>query len=158
MVQVLQGVGDDLPPRLFPIDSTTRAALAREAATVVVGTWSEFYGWQLHRVASARLQAVVTRVLAEEPGWIGDSGERARFDLLAPLHADPEPVIHDLGLGEIARVPYALLRQLTPRLGRREVAARLADLRWAEWAAVHILVLELSDDLADRVRPLEDVS
>lgn len=60
------------------------------------------------------------------------------------------PGILELGLGEIARVPYALLRQLTPRLGRREVAARLADLCWAELAPVHILILGLPDDPADR--------
>ena len=59
VVQVLKGVGDDLPPPPFLIYSTTRAALAHEAATVVLGTWSEFHSWQLHGVASACLQAVV---------------------------------------------------------------------------------------------------
>ncbi len=55
-----------------------------------------------------------------------------------------------MALIELASVPYAVLRETTVRVDRRDVSRMVADPTWTEWAPIAIILLGLSSDPADR--------
>lgn len=148
--RVLAGASALAPPPPFLVDTAMRKKLASLPDEGALATWTNSSGWQLHGYASAVFERILVHALLDFDKWRGAGGEQARFDFFAPLHASSDPAVQELAMIELARMPYSLLRTLQPGLDRREVARRMIDPRWLEWAPIYILILGQSDARADQ--------
>ena len=155
-VETLKGHYDDGDAIPLLVDSTTsrelrlqpalRVALARDRPG---GTW--------HRLglAGSEYQAVM-RVVA---GWSAGSKtlhERAAF--FAPYLRHQDRALAELAFLELARAPYATIRDLRGTTPRDEIYRVLRDFTLVEWHGLYILMLGMShrdDDLAFVRRRLE---
>jgi hypothetical protein len=147
--EVLAGPSANVPPPPFLVDAVMRARLSANPNDGALATWTTIGGWQLHGHATPAFQDVARGVVAASSGWSDPAEDRARFDFFAALHASTDPAVQELALIELARLPYAFLRDLRPGLDRQQVARRLVDPQYMEWAPIYILILGQSDDPAD---------
>lgn len=148
--RVLEGVSAIAPPPPFLVDTAMRKKLASLPEEGVLASWTKTGGWLLHGHASIALEQVAVSALQDFDKWKGAGGQQARFDFFAPLHAATDPAVQELALIELARMPYSLLRTLQPGLDRRQVARRIVDQQWLEWAPIYILILGQSEDRGDQ--------
>lgn len=135
----------------FLIDSTTRRRMAGDAEVFTILS-RELPGsdWALHATGGAAMVSVVREVADRSDDWLADDGNEGRFAFFAALHDSPEPGVRSLALAEISGARYGLIRTLAPKLSRADVVRVLRDPTMFEWAPIHILLLGLSDDAADR--------
>jgi len=135
----------------FLIDSTTRRRMAADGDVFTILS-RELPGseWTLHGAGGAPMVSVVREIAARSEAWLGGAGSEDRFAFFAALHDSPEPGVRSLALAEISGARYGLIRTLAPKLTRAEVVRVLRDPTMFEWAPIHILLLGLSDDPADR--------
>ena len=134
----------------FLVDTATRFKLAQHPEDAVLATWSADVGWTRLDHAGPELQQVARAILASADTWDADAAHDLRFEFFAALHDSPEPSVQQLALIELARIPYPQLRQMQPTIHRQEVASRLSDRLWSDWAPIYIVLLGLSDDPKDQ--------
>jgi hypothetical protein len=132
------------PPIPGLVDSATRRRLAADPDAAVLFA-RDADGWSRLADATPQLRATVETILAAAPAWEAETELAARFAFFAARHDHPDAGVRTLALAEISRAPYALIRTMTPRLGRAEVVRLMRDPKMAEWAPIHILFLGLSD-------------
>jgi len=140
-VEVLKGE-PSAPIDLF-VDSTTRRLLRGNADRSVL--LAEKDGWRRLATVDPDLLAVVRDVLrgVERPAYF------------AKLLGHPDAAIRDLAHLEVARAPYAFIREVD--VPRATVLAGLRDRRYAEWRALHVLLLARTGVEADRKTIVETV-
>ena len=146
-IATLKGASAGLPIASL-VDSTTRRRLAADPGAAVLFA-RDAEGWSRLADADAEMGEMTRAILAAAPAWDTEADHALRFAFFADRHDAANPTIRQLALAEISRSPYALIRGMTPRLTRSEIARVLRDPKWAEWAPIHILFLGLSDDPAD---------
>jgi hypothetical protein len=138
--------GDGVPEAVPFLVSRLRAAeLAADPEASVVATWSRVSGWAIHDFGTRALAATLSDLLARDL-----SSPEARRDAFGPLVDHADPAIARMAMVELATLPYPVLRTTEARIDRQEVARLVADPLWSEWAPVAIILLGLSDDIADR--------
>jgi hypothetical protein len=152
VTEYLKGDAAGAPGEIpFLVDSTTRGRMAADAGVfAIVSRELPESEWVLHATGGARMVSVVREIAARAEDWLGHAGTEDRFAYFAELHDSPEPGVRSLALAEISGARYGLIRTLAPRLSRAEVIRVLRDPTMFEWAPIHILLLGLSDDPADR--------
>jgi hypothetical protein len=126
------------------LDSTTRRRLRLDPDLAVLLVEKD--GWRRLALVDAELRAVLDEILERAPSWKGND----RFDYFRGLLTRENVIVRDLAHLEVARAPYAYLRGV--RLPNDRLRAALADRRYAEWRALHILLLAQSGDEKDRAR------
>jgi len=136
--------GDSKAPLDPFLDSTTRRLLRLDPDLSVLLVDAD--GWRRVAVVDRALRRVLVEILERAPGWKGDD----RFDYFRDLLTHRNATIRDLAHLEVARAPYAYVRGV--RLPRDHIRAALADVRYAEWRALHILLLAQTGDAGDRAR------
>jgi len=142
------GAAGDIP---FLVDSTTRRRMATDAEVfTILSRELPESEWALHATGGAPMVSVIRKIAARSDDWLADAGNEERFAFFAALHDSPDPGIRSLALAEISGARYGLIRTLAPKLSRAEVVRILRDPTMFEWAPIHILLLGLSDDPADR--------
>jgi hypothetical protein len=130
------------------VDSATRRRLAADPEAAVLFA-RDADGWTRLADATPDLRATVETILAAASAWDAEADHAARFAFFAERHDHPDAGVRALALAEISRAPYALIRTMTPRLGRAELARLMRDPKMADWAPIHILFLGLSTDPED---------
>lgn len=126
----------------------------------VLLTWSG--EWRRLALVDAAVLPVVRGVLQRAPKWQGSA--TSRFEYFAALFGHENRVLGELAHLEVARAPYARIREIGRRVPREKIRAALGDARYMEWWALHILLLGQSEDPRDRklivdtVRSLEKFS
>jgi len=143
--------GEVRSPIPFLVDSRTRRRLGDTADLAVLVTRESGEGdWRLGALVGPELRAVIADLMPHAGAWAFDPTHPDRFAYFATHHDSDLPVLRQLALAEISRAPYALIRGMTPRLDRAEIVKVLLDPVMVEWAPIHILMLGLSGDDADR--------
>ncbi len=147
-------------PIPFLVDSVTRRRLSAAPGDGVLLVVDRAGEWQRLAYVDAGFRAVLDRLISEGPAWSappapvaftqrGTTGRALPAERLAffgALHDHPTASVRELAMAELARAPYAAIRQIRARLGVREIAGVLDDPKWIEWAPVHILLLGVSED------------
>jgi hypothetical protein len=144
-IKVLKGTAPSKPLELFLDSGTRRVLKADPTRSVLLVKRSR---WQRLAVVDKPLRAVVDGILQAAPRWKQEPA--ARIDYFAKLFGHDNAVLRDLADLELARAPYATLRQIGRRLPRAKLRAMLADGRYMEWWALHILLLGQSADARDK--------
>ncbi|MHC4451289.1 MAG: hypothetical protein ACYS0E_14315 [Planctomycetota bacterium] len=144
-IRVLKGVAPSKPLELFLDSGTRRVLKADPTRSVLLVKTSR---WQRLAVVDQPLRIVVDGVLQAAPRWKQEPA--ARIDYFAKLFAHDNAVTRDLADLELARAPYAKLRQIGRQLPRARIRATLADGRYMQWWALHILLLGQSEDARDK--------
>jgi hypothetical protein len=153
-IGVLKGAAPQAPIDLF-LDSTSRRLLRFHPDRSVVLARAKQGTWRRLAMVDEALLPVVRDILEHAPEW--QRNGTARFDYFARLFGHDHPVIRDLAHLEIARAPYSYLRRFGRGVPRKRILATLRDVRYAEWWALHILLLAQSGDARDRQRIVESV-
>ncbi len=138
-------------PIPFLVDSPTRRRMAvDEELFALLSRETPESDWTPLGVASPEMVATIRAMLDRADRWRGADGGEDRFAFFAALHDSQAPGVRTLALAEISASPYALIRSIAPGLSRAEIVTVLRDPAMFEWAPIHILLLGLSDDPADR--------
>jgi hypothetical protein len=144
--EVLKGKAPQEPLELF-LDSGTRRLLRifpdRSVLLVRSGTT-----WRRLAAVDAALLRVVRHVLERGRQW----RPRERVDYFAKLFAHEDATLRELAHLEIARAPYADIRRIGRGIEKTLVRAGLADGRYREWWALHILLLAQTGEARDQRR------
>jgi hypothetical protein len=158
-IAVLKGSADGAPIP-FLVDSATRRRLSDVFEDAVIFVRSRRSPvrpfaraeaepeWLQLGYAGAEYRALVDQILASEVAWRADKTGRARFVFFEGLHDHPDPAIRELGLGELAKAPYGLVREMISRLTLGEIVRVLRDPKMIPWAPIHILLLGRNADPA----------
>jgi len=153
-IEVLKGSAPQAPIDLF-LDSGARRLLKFHPERSVVLARAKQGTWRRVAMVDATLLPVVRDVLKRAQEW--QRAGTARYDYFARLFGHDHPVIRDLAHLEVARAPYSYLRKFGRGVPRQKTLAALRDYRYAEWWALHILLLAQSGDERDKQRILEAV-
>ncbi len=119
--------------------------LESDADLAVVATWSDVGGWAVHDLGTPELAATLSDLLSRDL-----TTPESRRDAFAPLAGHAEPAIARMALIELATLPYPVLRDVSVRMDRAQVARMVSDPTWMEWAPIAIILLALSDDAGDQ--------
>ncbi len=142
---------EEAAPIPFLVDSSARRRIAADPEVfALVGRATPEADWELLAVMAPATVEMVREIVAQAEGWAGTAVSPDRFAYFAARHASPEPAIRALALAEISSFPYAQIRTIAPQLTRAEIVQILRDPKMIEWAPIHILLLGLSKDPADR--------
>jgi hypothetical protein len=101
-------------------------------------------------VADAAYVAVVRRIVAFAPQWQGPQGTARRMELFLPLLGHENPLIDELAYLELARAPYATIKQMAHAVPRERIERLLRNRMYVEWWPVAILLLAQSPEAADK--------
>lgn len=142
--EVLKGAAPKSRLDLFLDNATRRVLDAYPDRAVVLARKGDV--WQRHATVDPALLVIVRDVLRLAPAW----KENARYDYFAKLLGHEHPRIRDLAHLEVARAPYAYIR--TVKLPRKQILLALRDPRYAEWWALHILLLAQTGHAKDKRR------
>ena len=153
-IEVLKGAAPQAPIDLF-LDSGTRRILRFHPDRSVVLARAGSGTWRRLAMADATVLPVVRDILKRTPEW--QRPGTARFDYFAKLFGHDHTVIRDLAHLEVARAPYSHIRRFGRGVPRRKILAALRDVRYAEWWALHILLLAQSGDARDKQRIVDSV-
>jgi len=114
--------------------------------------------WQRLAYADRPMRDFVAAILEGSDSWRTDRTGRNRFEFFAALHDHDHPAIREIAIGELARAPYAMLRDMKLRLSADDIVAALRDPTRVPWASTYILLLGRSGDTAARAMVRETVS
>ena len=150
-IEVLKGAAPKKPLDLF-LDSGTRRLLNvyPDRSAVLARTGDT---WRRLATVDATLLTIVRDVLQHAPTWQGT----ARFDYFAKWLGHDRPEVRDLAHLEVARAPYSYIRKVGRDVPRAKILAALRDPRYAEWWALHILLLAQSGEPQDKQRIIDAV-
>ncbi len=139
----------DIP---FLVDSSTRHSLSKDASAAVLFARDGAYGpWQRLAYVDASMASVLSTIMERLPAWeVGDDIDR--FSYFATLINHPDDRIHELALRELDQADYSILRSLDLAIEPRRLQEKLNQPSEAEFRAIRILLLGLSDDLNLRDR------
>jgi len=131
----------------FLVDSSTRRRLALDPDAAVLFARDGSYGpWLRLAYVDAPMAPVLRTVMARLPSWaIGDDADR--FGYFSTLLGHPDDRIHKLALRELDQADYSILRNLDLSIEPRRLQAGLNLPNEAEFKAIRILLLGLSDDI-----------
>ncbi|WP_343211925.1 hypothetical protein QEZ52_20760 (plasmid) [Aliisedimentitalea scapharcae] len=134
----------------FLVDSVTRHRFAMDAQTAVLFARDGDYGpWQRLALVDATMAPVLSTIMEQLPAWeIGSQMDRFRY--FATLLNHPDDRIHKMALRELDQADYATLRSLNLAIETRRLQARLDEPNEADFKAIRILLLGMSDDLQFR--------
>jgi len=144
-IQVLKGAAPDKPLDLFLDSGTRRILQARPRCSILLAKRGK---WERLAMVDEGVRTVVDDVLRSKEEWKRD--EAARFAYFAKLFGHEDPVLRNLAHLEVARAPYSAIRRMGRDVPRAKIHAALADSRYMEWWALHILLLAQSEDARDR--------
>lgn len=138
------------------VDSTTSRELQLQPALRVVLAQDRPGGtWRRLGLVGSEYQAVM-RVAA---GWsVGSKTLHERAVFFAPYLRHRDRALAELAFLEVARAPYATIRDLRTTVGRDDIYRVIRDFFHVEWHGLYILMLGMSDrddDLAFVRRKLE---
>jgi hypothetical protein len=144
--EILKGAAPARPLDLF-LDSGTRRLLRifPDRSVLLARSGAQ---WRRLAMVDAEVLPVVRHVLERGTKW----PPRERVDYFAKLFGREHATLRDLAHLEIARAPYADIRRIGRGVPMKLVRASLADGRYMEWWALHILLLAQSDDPDDKRR------
>jgi hypothetical protein len=142
-IRILKGSKPDERLELFLDSGTRRILAANSTRSVLLARKDE---WRRLATMDEVLLPVVEAILRQAPSWKGGD----RFDFFSRYFEHDHPALRDLAHLEVARAPYVDLRRFGRRVPMEKVRAALRDARYAEWWALHILLLGQSDDPRDQ--------
>lgn len=145
-IQILRSSAQ--PPKLdlFLPSSTRRMLKVYPDRSILCGRSVD--GWQMLAVHTPEVKAVLQSLLVNT--WEEDRTKRAQF-FVKYLNSD-EPTLQRMAHLEVARAPYAVIRELGPVLDFEKVRLFLAKPRMLEWHGLYILLLAQSGDADDVAR------
>ncbi|MEP2530065.1 hypothetical protein [Shimia sp.] len=144
-IEALEGpIGVSEIPYL--VDSGTRRRLAIDANAAVLFARDGAYGpWQRLAFVDTPMASVLTVIMERLPAWkIGD--DLGRFRFFAGLVGHPDDQIHKLALRELDQADYSILRALEVSIDPQRLLVRINDPNEAQYRAIRLLLLGLSDD------------
>lgn len=129
------------------VDSLTRRRFALDARAAVLLARDGTYGpWQRLAYVDAAMAPVLRTVMARLHSWeFGDEIDRFRY--FATLIGHPDDRIHRLALRELDQADYSILRDLDLTIEPKRLQVRLNQPNEAEFKAIRVLLLGLSDDV-----------
>ena len=146
-IEVLRGAAPEAPLELF-VDTGTRRILRASPERSVLIAKRRGGTWRRLAMMDKELLATVRTILERSVAW--QRNPQARFDYFTKSFASEHGVLRELAHLEIARAPYADLRRFGKTVPRETLLAALAEHRYLEWWALHILLLGQSRDARDR--------
>ncbi len=147
--QALKGDYDGSEITLL-VDTMTRRVLATDPERRVILVQEKRGGrWRSLGLASKRYLFVIRRIVAFGDGWKGQEGAEQRWKFFFPLFGHEDRRIRQLAYLEIARAPYAVLKQLGRIAPRAAYSSYLSDPKYIEWRSLAILLLAQSNDPVD---------
>ncbi len=143
VVAVLRGAASKTsPPHL--VDSGMRARLARDPDDAVLFAHNVDGSWTRLLVLDATTRPVVEDVLARAAVWATPGGAAERRDYFAGLLDHPDDQLRRFALGELAALPYGVLRSGVYTISDSDLLRGLADIEDMPFAAIRILLLGLN--------------
>ena len=147
-VKVLAGASDDPIP--FLVDSSSRRRFAADPALAALVLRAPGGDWQLAGQGGPEIGRFVSEALAQETAWSDEADDPDRAAAFRALHAHDNAMLRKLALTEMARMPYAQVRQTEVALPVGWLADRLVDPAWYGWQPVLVTLLGLHPDPAAR--------
>ncbi|MCF6119805.1 hypothetical protein L2449_23500 [Mesorhizobium muleiense] len=142
VLETFKGRYDGSAIPLF-LDSTTARALQLYPALQVILVQNGPGGaWRALGMAGREYQSVMRQVAQWDKGS-KTLAERAAFFATYLRHEDRR--LAELAFLEVARAPYATLRDLKTRVARDDIYRIVNDLFHVEWHGLYILMLGMSD-------------
>nr|WP_319385920.1 hypothetical protein [uncultured Roseibium sp.] len=115
VTQVLRGdAGIEAPP--FLIDSATRAKLVQNPNDTVLFGLNAAGSWVRIAYVKEDYRTALDEVVAKARAWRDQDYHPERIELFSEYLGHPDRELSKLALLEIDRAPYALLRQLKPKV------------------------------------------
>ena len=107
--------------------------------------------WRTLGLAGPAYQRVAREILDRRADWLADAG---KSDMERPLFFVPYLTHSDAALAvlaylEVARAPYAQIRELNGTVPREEIYKVLRNLAYIEWHPLYLLMLGTSSDPKD---------
>jgi hypothetical protein len=132
--------GTDIP--LFLDSMTARVLKLNPALRVILVQNRPGGAWKALGMAGSEYQSVVRQVAQWDKGS-KTPAERATFFARYLRHEDRR--LAELAFLEVARAPYATLRDLKTNVAREDIYRIVNDLFHVEWHGLYILMLGMSD-------------
>ena len=138
------------PPQvdLF-LDSATRRRLSLDANLSVLCGWFPEQGeWRRLLLYEKSVAPVVDEIISQSSAWREHPERRVQYfaDFLTHEHT----ALSDLAHIEVARAPYAQLKQYADRIPGELLHEKLGNPRRVEWHSLYILFLAQSEDPRDQ--------
>lgn len=132
------------------VDRPTRRRFARDPGSTVVFAYDRTEdSWRSLGFADDEYRPIVDQVLARRADW-AEGYHKDRFAIAQALHDHSDPWLRRLGLAELDRAPYALLRTLDLRLDADFLLTNLWSLTTSDEVPIRVLLLGLSHEEAAR--------
>ena len=148
--QVLKGVYDGSDINLL-VDTMTRRILAADPERHVILVQEQpGKEWRSLGITSNNYLSVVRRIVVLGEGWKGKEGAEQRWRFFFQLFGHDDHRIRQLAYLEMARAPYAVLKQLGQIASGDSYANYLSDPKYIEWRSLAILLLAQSDAQSDK--------
>jgi hypothetical protein len=145
-VEILCGQpGGTIP---FLVDSVTRHAMTRDIGLHAVMLQQPDKTWVRGPMGGGDLAGLVLRMLAQEAAWRDAPDNSGRGRAFLALHAHVDPAIRALALHELARLPYAQLRDIDVALSVDWLTRGIADRSAYPLRPLLVWLLGLHDDPA----------
>lgn len=147
-VKLLAGASGDPVP--FLVDSASRRRFAADPALVALVLRAPGGEWELAGQGGPEIGRFVSEAMAQETAWSDEADDPDRAAAFRALHAQDHALLRKLALNEMARMPYAQVRQTEVALAVDWLSDRLVDPGWYGWQPVLVKLLGLHPDPAAR--------
>jgi hypothetical protein len=141
-IEVLKGRYDGGPIPLLLDTATSRELNANAALAVALVQDHAGSAWTRLGAGGPEYQAVLREVAQGEIATMTPA-KRAKF--FAPYLRSKAHALAELAFLEVARAPYASIRDLRTGIAREVIYSRINDLFHVEWHSLYILMLGMSD-------------
>ncbi|AXI46299.1 hypothetical protein C1J03_09830 [Sulfitobacter sp. SK012] len=148
VIRVLAGV-DDGPPINQLVDSSSRRILAARPADAVLFAYSFDQGWRRVAYVDESFRGLLQTALDHRLAW-QNSIPQSRLNFITALQGSSVAAHKTVVIGELDKVPYAVLRTLDIRISDEELLKELWSRTGYPYQAIRALLLGLSGTPAAR--------